>query len=63
MAQNLYDIFMDKEKFIQYRKDLIGPPQNKKGVIFIDDLSLPKKDQFGVQQPLELLRSIIDSQL
>lgn len=31
-------------------------PDGKKAVIFIDDLNMPKKDTFGSQPPLELIR-------
>lgn len=36
------------------------PHNGKKGVIFIDDLNMPKKDQYGSQPPLELLRQFIE---
>jgi dynein heavy chain len=36
------------------------PHNGKKGVIFIDDLNMPKKDDFGSQPPLELLRQFLE---
>ncbi|PFH37249.1 dynein, axonemal, heavy chain 2 family protein [Besnoitia besnoiti] len=41
-------------------KDRYGPPGNKRLVCFIDDLNMPRKDTFGSQPPLELLRQLTD---
>ncbi|KFH07428.1 putative dynein-1-alpha heavy chain, flagellar inner arm I1 complex [Toxoplasma gondii VAND] len=41
-------------------KDKYGPPGNKRLACFVDDLNLPRKDTFGSQPPLELLRQLID---
>ncbi|OEH79493.1 heavy chain 2 family protein [Cyclospora cayetanensis] len=37
-----------------------GPPGRKTLVCFIDDLNMPKPDEFGSQPPLELLRHFLD---
>ena len=36
------------------------PSQAKQAIIFIDDLHIPHKDSYGVQQPIELLRQWMD---
>eukprot|EP00397_Hematodinium_sp_SG-2012_P000029 GEMP01000029.1.p1 GENE.GEMP01000029.1~~GEMP01000029.1.p1 ORF type:complete len:4546 (+),score=1158.20 GEMP01000029.1:32-13639(+) len=41
---------------------IFGPEAGKKLHIFIDDLSMPKIDRYGTQQPLALLRFLIERQ-
>ncbi|OON18217.1 ATPase family protein [Opisthorchis viverrini] len=40
-------------------KGVYGPIPGKKLVVFIDDMNMPKEDEYGTQQPIALLRVVI----
>jgi dynein heavy chain len=37
-----------------------GPPVGKKLIIFVDDMHMPKIDTYGTQQPIALLKFLVD---
>ncbi|KAI9223372.1 dynein heavy chain and region D6 of dynein motor-domain-containing protein [Blastocladiella britannica] len=41
-------------------KDTYGPASGKKLYVFVDDLNMPQKDTYGTQQPIALLKILIE---
>jgi dynein heavy chain len=51
----IIDGSMEKKK-----RGVFGPSLGRKGIIFVDDLNMPQKEQYGAQPPIELLRQYMD---
>ncbi|CAE1329165.1 DNAH [Acanthosepion pharaonis] len=51
---------MIESKLEKKRKNALGAPIDKRVIIFIDDLNMPKLDTYGSQPPIELLRQLLD---
>ncbi|XP_017317258.1 dynein axonemal heavy chain 6 isoform X2 [Ictalurus punctatus] len=53
---------MIESKLEKKRKNVLGAPANKRLLVFVDDLNMPKLDSYGSQPPIELLRQFQDFQ-
>jgi len=41
-------------------KDVYGPPLGRRLVMFIDDMNMPAVDTYGTQQPIAMLKLLVD---
>ncbi|KAI8825885.1 dynein heavy chain and region D6 of dynein motor-domain-containing protein [Fimicolochytrium jonesii] len=55
------DVQKNLEANVEKRtKDTYGPPANRRMIVFVDDLNMPAKDTYGTQQPIALLKLLIE---
>jgi len=52
----------EKIKNNKVSKTIYGARPGRKNVIFIDDINMPTKEQYGAQPAIELLRQLVDKQ-
>ncbi|KAF4798840.1 Dynein-1-alpha heavy chain, flagellar inner arm I1 complex [Turdus rufiventris] len=55
------DIQRNLETNVEKRtKDNFGPPMGKRLLVFMDDMNMPKVDEYGTQQPIALLKLLLE---
>ncbi|XP_021113286.1 dynein heavy chain 10, axonemal isoform X3 [Heterocephalus glaber] len=55
------DIQRNLEANVEKRtKDTYGPPMGKRLLVFMDDMNMPKVDEYGTQQPIAFLRLLLE---
>ncbi|KFO71450.1 Dynein heavy chain 10, axonemal, partial [Cuculus canorus] len=55
------DIQRNLETNVEKRtKDIYGPSMGKRLIIFMDDLNMPRVDEYGTQQPIALLKLLLE---
>ncbi|XP_067084612.1 dynein axonemal heavy chain 10 [Osmerus mordax] len=55
------DLQRNLEASVEKRtKETYGPPMGKRLLVFMDDLNMPRVDDYGTQQPIALLKLLLD---
>lgn len=55
-----YPYFINQGALEKRGKETYGPPLGKRLLLWLDDMSMPQRDAYGTQQPLALLRQLLD---
>ena len=56
------DVQRGVEDIEKRTKDSYSPPAGKRLILLFDDLNMPKVDLYGTQQPIALLKTLIERQ-
>lgn len=55
------DVQRTVESAVEKRtKNIYGPPVGKKLIAFVDDMNMPKVDNYGTQQPIALMKLLVE---
>ncbi|XP_076804944.1 dynein axonemal heavy chain 10-like [Clavelina lepadiformis] len=55
------DVQRNLEANVEKRtKDMYGPPPGKRLIVFMDDMNMPQVDTYGTQQPIALLKLLLE---
>ncbi|OXB64089.1 hypothetical protein ASZ78_002019 [Callipepla squamata] len=55
------DVQRNLETNVEKRtKDTYGPPMGKRLIVFMDDMNMPRVDEYGTQQPIALLKLLLE---
>ncbi|XP_064378089.1 dynein axonemal heavy chain 10 [Dromaius novaehollandiae] len=55
------DVQRNLEANVEKRaKDTYGPPMGKRLLVFMDDMNMPRVDEYGTQQPIALLKLLLE---
>ncbi|XP_040439457.1 dynein heavy chain 10, axonemal [Falco naumanni] len=55
------DVQRNLETNVEKRtKTTYGPPMGKRLIVFIDDMNMPRVDEYGTQQPIALLKLLLE---
>lgn len=55
-STQLLDVLESRLEKQKRRKGIYGPLIGTTNIVFMDDLNMPRKEQYGAQPPLELVR-------